>query len=132
MGRGRSGVSSGGGGSGIPNVNSAYTFTDGSGNTMEMYFSKMDGQNYYSRGIGETPNPTPNNMTPSQMVGRARANGYTVDKKSNKTLKEEYDAYKKDKAETQRVLDAAYVSDSNFVKGSRANRIGNRAAARRR
>ncbi len=38
----------------------------------------------------------------------------------------------KDRKETDKILDGAYVSDKHFVKGSRMSRIGNRATRKAR
>ena len=48
------------------------------GETTRYYFTSKNGINYYQRGIGGTPEPTPLNMSASEMRRRVQANGASV------------------------------------------------------
>ena len=112
------------------NINSGYTVTSATGQTMEWYFSSANGQNYYRNSIGEIPEPTPNNWTDKQMIARVKENGGTAKEKTKTELKKEYAQYTSEKEATNRLLNQAYVSDRAFVKNSRQYRTGRRAARR--
>ena len=64
------GSSSGGSGGGIDVTHS--------GKTTRYYFSKRNGVNYYQKGIGGMPEPTPRNMSAKEFSDRVKANGATV------------------------------------------------------
>ena len=129
MGRGRSKVSASNDAR-IRGISGGYTVTSADGSKSEWYFSKVDGQNYYKRSIGDTPRPTPNNMSEREIIGRIKANGGTVDKKSASDLKREYEAYRRERSEMDKFLDGAYVGDRTFVKSTRDVIKSRRGASR--
>lgn len=112
------------------NINSGYVVTTATGETMQWYFSKANGQTYYRNEIGEIPTPTPNGWTEKQMIDRVVANGGKAQAKSRSELIKEYTQFANNKKEMNDFLNQAYVSDRTFVKQSRALRIGRRAARR--
>lgn len=122
------GASSGGGSGG---KDSGYVIKTENGETLNMYFSKQGGKTYYSNTINGIPEPTPNNWTEKQMIDRITENGGTITKKTKADLRREYSNYQQGRKETNAILDRAYVSDSTFVRGSRADRIRRRASRRR-
>lgn len=86
---------------------------------------------FFSRGAGATPEPTPNNMSPRQMVQRLKKNAQNVKTISKSEKARALKDYKKDRKEVDKFLNQAYVSDRTFVKGSRSDRITNRANKRK-
>ncbi len=93
------GSSSGGGGGGIDVTHS--------GKTTRYYFSKRNGVNYYQKGIGGTPEPTPRNMSAKEFSDRVKANGATVKAVSQSARKIEEKAYKEDRKATNSFLNQA-------------------------
>ena len=98
------------------------------GQTTSYYFKKSVGQYFYQRGLGGIPEPTPNNMSPRTMFQRMQEHGADVRVIPAKEIVSRQEAYQKEREETNRELDQAYANDKHFVKGSRANRTGNRAS----
>lgn len=78
------------------------------GKTTDYYFTKKRNQNYYRRGVGGMPEPTPLNMSKTEFVKRSKASGSTVKAitKSEQTKKEA--AYKEDRRETNDFLNKAW------------------------
>ena len=78
------------------------------GKTTDYYFTKKGNQNYYRRGVGGMPEPTPLNMSKTEFVKRSKASGSTVKAitKSEQTKKEA--AYKEDRRETNDFLNKAW------------------------
>lgn len=93
------GSSSGVGGGGIDVTHS--------GKTTRYYFSKRNGVNYYQKGIGGTPEPTPRNMSAKEFSDRVKANGATVKAVSQSARKIEEKTYKADKKATNSFLNQA-------------------------
>ena len=102
------------------------------GQTSTYYFSRIDGRNYYQRGLSDTPEETPGNVTIKQFRDRVISNGATVQNITISEKKKVEIARAADRKATDEFLDRAYASDKTFVKGSRAERIRNRANRRRR
>lgn len=75
------------------------------GETTRYYFSSHGGTNYYQRGIGGTPEPTPLNMTAKQFRARVESNGASTKTVSNKEYKKELEAAKSYKEKTNKFLD---------------------------
>ena len=102
------------------------------GETTRYYFTSKNGINYYQRGIGGTPEPTPLNMSASEMRRRVQANGASVRSVSPSERAAERKAYKVDKEATKRFLDHHDVSNKIMSRGSRTERTANRVNRRRR
>lgn len=102
------------------------------GETTRYYFTSKNGINYYQRGIGGTPEPTPLNMSASEMRRRVQANGASVRSVSPSERAAERKAYKVDKEATKRFLDYHDVSNKIMSRGSRTERTANRVNRRRR
>ena len=130
MGRGSS--KAGGGGAVAGNINSAYTVTSNTGQTLQWYFTTSNGNTFYRNSIGAMPEPTPGNMTESEMISRVKANGGSAQKKTNAQIRREYSEYEKGREETNAFLNSAYLTDRAFTRGMRASRTTNRANRRRR
>lgn len=124
---GRGGASGLGGNNNV--VGYAVTMND---STTRYYFTKSDGQNYYQRGVDGIPEPTPQNISPSEFKKRVISNGATVTEISASEKSKEEIRRKADRKATDEILDRAYVSDRELVRGSRAARNVNRANRRRR
>ena len=130
MGRGSSKAGGAGGNIDIKGIN-GYDVKTADGQKMTFFFEKSEGITYYKNGIGEIGEPTPNNMTEKEFISRVEQNGASVDKMTKSEVKRKYDEYKKDREETNRVLDEAYVRDKTMKKGSKTNRIGTRVRRRK-
>lgn len=124
-GRGASSVNAGTGG-----ISSAYSVRTADGQNLEFYFRRYNGETYYSNTINGEPQATPNGWTESQMIDRIVQNGGTVDKKTQSQLRDEYSQYQEDRRQTNEFLNQAYLTDRDFVRGSRANRVRLRASRR--
>lgn len=70
--------------------------------------------------------------TMKQIEESAKKNGFEFEVLNDTQYKKAEAAQRRQKEETDRILDQAYVRDKHFVKGSRMSRIGNRATKRRR
>lgn len=70
--------------------------------------------------------------TMKQIEETAKKNGYKYEVMDNAQYKKAEAVKKSQRAETDKILDRAYVSDKHFVKGSRMSRIGNRATRRKK
>lgn len=104
-----------------------YSIKTADGNNMEFYFSKQDGQTYYRNTLSEVPEPTPNNMTESQMINRIKQNGATVKKYSDKELQDKEKKRLKDRKETSDFLDAYTARNSGADATNKAYRNSKRA-----
>ena len=102
------------------------------GETTKYYFTKVNGQNFYQRGIGGIPEPTPQNMSPSEFRRRVESNGAEVKTISASQKAKEEIERKVDRKVTDKLLDRAYVSDKDMKRNSRSDSIMNRANRRRR
>lgn len=107
------------------------SFTNLQGKTTTWYFQSNGKTNFYKTGIGDVPKPTPNNMTPKEMISRLKntAKDVKIINKSqyDKAVKE-HKAYRK---EMDAMLNNADLSNSTRVKSARAFRKGNRASRRK-
>ena len=101
------------------------------GMTTQYYFSSHDGQNYYQRGVSEMPEPTPQNMTAQEFKRRMIASGATVSNISDSERKQAEVSAHMGKAETDKILNQAYVSEKIFTHDSRAARKSKRGSRRR-
>ena len=74
------------------------------GDTTSYYFSKQDGVNYYQRGIGGMPEPTPLNMSIKEFAKRIASNGGKAERvtSSQKTMDERQ--YREDREKTDKFL----------------------------
>lgn len=102
------------------------------GQTMTYYFYRMDGKNYYQRGLEEFPEETPNNMSMSAFKMRVISNGATVKDISSAEKRKAEIAREAGKKETERILNQSYLTDRTFVKGSQMERKRRRAEKRNR
>lgn len=102
------------------------------GKTTRYYFTKSGGTNYYQRGIGDVPQPTPLNMSAGEFKKRVENNGAVTKNVSAAQKRADERSYKKDREETDRFLDYNNAGDKHFRKGTRAERIARRATRRRR
>ena len=102
------------------------------GKTTRYYFTKSGGTNYYQRGIGDVPQLTPLNMSAGEFKKRVENNGAVTKNVSAAQKRADERSYKKDRQETNRFLNQNDVSDRDLKRGSRAERIRNRANRRRR
>lgn len=102
------------------------------GQTTRYYFSSKNGTNYYQRGIGGTPEPTPLNMSASEFRKRVQAGGASVKNVSASERAKESRAYKSDRKITNRFLDRETASNRTLSSGSRADAKVNRANRRNR
>jgi hypothetical protein len=96
------------------------------------FFEQSKGKNYYHDTVGGIAEPTPQNMTPKEMMERMAANGAKVSIMSVNERKKIEAEYRKDRQQTNDFLNRAYLTDKTFVKGSRADRTARRAAKRSR
>ena len=112
--------------SSVPGV----SFTDADGKEYKWYFKTNGKNHFYSTSIGGTPKPTPNNMSPKQMIEQLKKTTKNVKKISRSEKEKSLKEYKDDRAKTNDFLDREYVSNKHFVKGSRSNRITNRVNKR--
>lgn len=90
------------------------------GETTRYYFSSQDGVNYYQRGIGADPTPTPLNMSQKEFKERVENNGAITRKISTAERKKDMADYKEDRKQT-----------NEFLNMSDAQLAGNRGDQRR-
>lgn len=109
-----------------------YKVQTASGDNMEVYFRKQGGETYYTSEFGAIPEKTPNNMTEREMVNRIKDNGGKVEKYTKAELVEKEEKRRKNRKESDKMLDQAYVNDRDMKQGSRSDRTGNRARRRKR
>ena len=74
------------------------------GDKVNYVFMSKNGNNYYAQGVGAIPKPTPNNMSASEMMSRAKSNGAKVDAIKEKDLVEMYKKRNKERKETNEFL----------------------------
>ena len=115
--------------SGIGNDSSAKQITVNADGTRLIYRREPDG-NVYRVMDGRIGDKIPRTM--KQIEESAKKNGFEFEVLNDTQYKKAEAAQRRQKEETDRILDQAYVRDKNFVKGSRMSRIGNRATKRRR
>lgn len=113
----------GGGGSGVDVTHN--------GETTRYYFSEKNGMNYYQRGVGGTPQPTPLNMTVRDFTKRVQANGATVKPVTAAAKAAEQKAYEADRKAANDFLNQADTSmggnrgdQRRATKGRRGGRRG--------
>lgn len=119
----------GGRGSNFPGGDRPHVVTDNDGNEIGTITVKNGKAYFESVGTGDI---TELSGSPEEAIGRINSNGASTRKLSRKEVREREIAHKAEREQANEALDKAYVSDEHFVKGSRTNRIGNRAARRRR
>lgn len=102
------------------------------GETTNYYFTKVNGQNFYQRGVGGIPEPTPQNMSPAEFRRRVEANGAEVKTITASQRSKEEVERKADRKAANEFLDRAYASDRDMKKDSRSDARVNRANRRRR
>ena len=121
-----------GGSSGIGTGGNAGLDVTRDGQTTRYYFSNRNGTNYYQRGIGGRPEPTPANMSAKEFKQRVESNGATTKSVSGTERSKEQKSYKADREATSRFLDRETASNRALSSGSRADAKVNRANRRRR
>lgn len=119
------GAASGAGGSGGLEVTK-------DGQTTRYYFESRNGVNYYQRGIGGTPEPTPMNMTAKEFRRRVEAGGASTRGISSAEKAREQKARKAEREATDRFLNIETASNRSLSSGSRAEAKTNRANRRLR
>ena len=92
------------------------------GKTVNFFFYKMGKETLYANDLTSIPEKTPNGMTRADFKQRLIANGSAVREISAAEIKKMEEKRKADRAETDKFLDKAYLSDKTFVKGSRMER----------
>lgn len=95
------------------------------GETTRYYFSSQNGVNYYQRGIGADPTPTPLNMSQKEFKERVENNGAATRKISTAERKKDLANYKEDRKQTNEFLN---MSDAQLA----GNRSDQRRATRGR
>ncbi len=125
---GKSGISAKSSGSGYTGLD----VTTKDGETTRYYFTSNAGENYYQRGIGGNPEPTPLNMSAKEFRDRVEKSGASVREVSSAERRSDEDDYKRDRASTNKFLNAADVQDRTMKRGSKANRLASRIAKRKR
>lgn len=102
------------------------------GQTMRWYIDSNGGKNYYRRGFGGNPEPTPMNMNAEQLRKRLESNGATVKVITQAQRSAEEKEYRKGREETERILNQADLQDKVMKAGTRGNRLNNRINRKRR
>lgn len=125
---GKSGISAKSSGSGYTGLD----VTTKDGETIRYYFTSNAGENYYQRGIGGNPEPTPLNMSVKEFRDRVEKSGASVREVSSAERRSDEDDYKRDRASTNKFLNTADVQDRTMKRGSKANRLASRIAKRKR
>lgn len=98
------------------------------GTTTRYYFTSQNGVNYYQRGVGGTPEPTPSNMSAREFQQRVERNGATTKPVSAAERRREEQKHREDRETTNRVLDHAYANDRDMRSGSKWERVSRRGA----
>lgn len=93
-----------GGSSGLIQI-SAFSVITKDGTKTQYFFSSKNGKNFYKRGIGEIPKPTPQNMNANEFKNRALSNGAKVENISRKELSRLEKKYKEERRKTGKFLD---------------------------
>lgn len=102
------------------------------GQTTRYYFSNRNGTNYYQRGIGGMPEPTPMNMSAKEFKQRVESGGATTKAVSVAERNKDKNTYKADRLATNQFLDKETASNRMLSRGSREDAKVNRANRRRR
>lgn len=100
------------------------------GDTTQYYFTVKNGQNYYQRGVGGTPEPTPQNMGEKEFRRRIETSGARVENISHAEKIEAENKRLSDRKKADAILDRAYASDREMIRGSRVSRTANRTNRR--
>ena len=124
---GKSGISAKSSGSGYTGLD----VTTKDGETIRYYFTSNAGENYYQRGIGGTPEPTPLNMSVKEFRDRVEKSGASVRELSSSERRSDENDYKREREATQKFLDMADRQDKTMKRVTRMERVGNRANRRR-
>ena len=102
------GSSSGGlGGGGIKGLH-----VNMNGKEMTYFFNSKDGINFYSRGLGENPQKTPNNMSAKEFKERIESNGAITRVIGEKEYRKIETDYKKKREETSKELNISWFRDA--------------------
>ena len=101
------------------------------GEDTDYYFTSHKGTNYYQRGWGGRPEPTPKNMTYNEFIERAKRNGASIQRLSDVDKERKYEEYRKRRREAEKSLDLDNVQNKEMKRGSRAARKVNRANRRK-
>lgn len=101
------------------------------GETTRYYFTSANGQNFYQRGIGGMPEPTPLNMSAKEFKTRVESSGATTKILSETTRRQDQKSYEEDRRETNNFLNVTNVNRT-AVRDSRSDAINNRVRRRRR
>lgn len=125
---GKSGISAKSSGSGYTGLD----VTTKDGETTRYYFTSNAGENYYQRGIGGSPEPTPLNMSAKEFRDRVEKSGASVREVSSSERRSDENDYKRDREATQKFLDMADRQDKTMKRVTRMERAGNRANRRKR
>lgn len=96
------------------------------GQTTRYYFESRNGVNYYQRGIGGTPEPSPMNMTAKEFRRRVEAGGASTRGISSAEKAREQKARKAEREATDRFLNIETASNRSLSSGSRAEAKTNR------
>lgn len=96
-------------------------------NNKTMRYEERGGTVYNVSGV----NPQALNMSLSDIQKRAESQGLKYQTLTGFDLAKQEEVRKKEKSETERQLNQAYVGDKTFVKGSRASRVTNRVNKRK-
>lgn len=115
--------------SGIGNDSGAKQITINANGTKLTYRKESDG-NVYRVVDSRVGDRIPRTM--KQIEESAKKSGFEFEVLNNTQYKKAEAAQRRQKEETDRILDSAYVRDKHFVKGSRMSRISSRAAKRRK
>lgn len=115
--------------SGIGNDSRAKQITINANGTKLTYRKESDG-NVYSIVDGRVGDKIPRTM--KQIEESAKKSGFEFEVLNSTQYKKAEAARSRQKEESDRILDSAYVRDKHFVKGSRMSRIGNRVVKRRK
>lgn len=114
--------------------------SSGISNSLRQVSVNMDGQTVtYRTEKGQTYRIATGNVTGDkiprsleQIVEAARKAGYDVKTYNNKEYLNYMKEYQNSRKQADKELNKAYVSDKNFVKGSRMLRDGNRATRKKK
>ena len=117
------GSSSGVGGAGGRLKTSGLEVTT-NGETTEYIFSSINGENYYQKGFGSVPEPTPLNMTAKEFKKRVEANGATTKVIGSKEMeKKERGYWEKERNKPDYELGVGLKDNREYRRTSRKNRL---------
>lgn len=97
------------------------------GQTMRWYIDSNGGKNYYRRGFGQNPEPTPMNMNAEQLRRRLESNGATVKVITQAQRKAEEKAYWEERnSRPDYELGIGLKDNRSYRKQARINRLNTR------